>query len=65
MCILRVNETKVTPRKAFLDNAYELESEKESKKEERTIFRDWLLILDLSANPWASNATFTSFSGLF
>ena len=40
MRTLRVNETKVTPRNAFIANGYELQSEKKSKKEEKTLFRD-------------------------
>ena len=34
----RVNETKVTSRNAFIDNFFALESEKESKDDERTLF---------------------------
>ena len=50
MHALRVNETKVTSRNAFIVNLFALESEKE-KNEERTFFQDCLQILDLSFNP--------------
>ena len=48
---LRVNETKATSRNAFIGNRFALESKKESKNEERTIFRDCPQILQLSVNP--------------
>ena len=35
---LRVNEAKVTSRKAFIDNRFTLKTEKESKIVERTFF---------------------------
>ena len=62
---LRGNETKVTWRRAFIVNLFTLESEKESKNNERTLFRDCPRILDLSVNPEAKNATYMWFSGLF
>ena len=36
---LRVNETKVTLRNAFIGNLFALKSEKESKNDERTLSR--------------------------
>ena len=48
---LRVNETKVTLRNAFIDNLFALESKKESENDERTLFQDCPRILDLSVNP--------------
>ena len=36
--ILRVNKTKVTWRNTFAENRFELESEKESKNDERNLF---------------------------
>ena len=51
MRALRVNETKVTLRNAFIDNIFALESEKQSKNDERTLFGDYPKILDLSVNP--------------
>ena len=48
MRALRVNETKVISRNAFIDNLFALEREKESKNDERTLFRDFPRILDLS-----------------
>ena len=38
VCYLRVNETRVTSGKAFIDNYFALESETESKNEKRTVF---------------------------
>ena len=35
---LRVNETKVTLRNAFIDNLFALKNEKESKINERNLF---------------------------
>ena len=35
---LKVNKTKVTLRNAFIDNLFALESEKELKNDERTLF---------------------------
>ena len=46
-----VNEAKLTSRNAFIDKLFELESEKGSKDDERTLFRDCPQILDLSVNP--------------
>ena len=51
MRALRVNETKVTLRNAFIDNIFALESEKESKNDERNLFGDYPQILDLAVNP--------------
>ena len=51
MRALRVNETKVTSRNAFIDNIFALESEKESRNDERTLFGDYLRIFDLAVNP--------------
>ena len=51
MYALRVSETKVTTRNAFIDNIFALESEKESKNDERTLFEDYPRILDLAVNP--------------
>ena len=48
---LRVNETKVTSRNAFIDNLLALESEKGSKNDERTLFWDYPRIFDLAVNP--------------
>ena len=48
---LRVNEIKVTSRSNFIDNLSALESEKESKNDETTLFRDYLQILALAVNP--------------
>ena len=45
---LRVNQTKVTLKNAFIVNFFALKSEKKSKNEERTLFRDSPRILDLS-----------------
>ena len=50
MPFLKANETKVTSRNAFIDNGYELQSEKELKKDERALFRDCPQIVDLLAN---------------
>ena len=38
MRTLRVNETKVTSRNAFIDNFFALESEKEPKNDEKSLF---------------------------
>ena len=35
---LRVNKAKITFRKAFIDNPFALESEKDSKSDGKTIF---------------------------
>ena len=68
MCIikninLKKKQTKVTSRNAFIDNLFALESEKESKNDERIFFRDYPWISDLSVNP--SIATYMWFSGQF
>ena len=47
---LRVNETKVTARNAFIGNLFALESKKKSKNDKRTFFGDFLLIFELSVN---------------
>ena len=62
---LRVNETKVTSRNAFIDNLSALESEKESKNGERTLFWGCPRILDLSVNPQTPNAIYMWFLELF
>ena len=51
MDALRVNGTKVTLRNAFIDNPFALESDKDSKNEERTLFPGCPGIADLSGNP--------------
>ena len=51
MRALRANETKVTMGNGFIDNIFALESEKESKNDERTLFGDYMRILDLAVNP--------------
>ena len=51
MRTLRVNENKNSSRNAFVVNIVALESEKNSKNEERTLLRDHPRILDLSVNP--------------
>ena len=48
MRALRVNETKLTSRNAFIVNIFALESEKEPKNDEKTLFWDSLQSLDLS-----------------
>ena len=50
MRALRVNETKLTSRNAFIVNIFALESEKEPKNDEKTLFWDSLQSLDLSLN---------------
>ena len=67
MRAVRVNETKVTSRNAFLVNLFALVSEKESQNDndEKTLVRDYLWSLDLSLNLYASNTTYMRFSGLF
>ena len=44
MRALRVNKTKVTSRNTFIDNLFALESERESKNDEKSLFRDFLLV---------------------
>ena len=46
-----INEIKVTSTNIFIDNLFALESEKESKNDERTLFWDYPRIFDLSVNP--------------
>ena len=46
-----ISGTKVTLRKAFIDNHFALESEKESKNGVTTLFPDCPRIVDLSVNP--------------
>ena len=46
VCALKVNETKITSINAFIDNLFALESQKESKNDEKTVFRDFPKILD-------------------
>ena len=67
MRAVRVNETKVTSRNAFLVNPFALVSEKESKNDndEKTLVQDYLWSLDLSLNLYAPNTTYMRFSGLF
>ena len=47
----RVYGTKVTLENAFIDNLFALESEKESKNDESTLFPDHPRIVDLFINP--------------
>ena len=61
---LRVNETKVISRSIFIDNHFALKSERESKDDGRTLFRDCVSILDLSINPKTPNDTCMCFSEL-
>ena len=51
MPTLKFNETKFTSRNAFIDNLFALESEKEFKIDEGTLFGDCPQIVDLSVNP--------------
>ena len=44
MRALRVNKTKVTSRNTFIDNLFALERERESKNDEKSLFRDFLLV---------------------
>ena len=44
----KFNETKVTLGNVFIVNCFALNSEKKSKNEKSTLFRDCLQILDLS-----------------
>ena len=48
---LRIDETKVTSRNAFIDNIFALEGGKESKYDQRILFLDCPWIVDLSINP--------------
>ena len=48
---LRVNETKFTSRNAFIFNVFALEKEKESKKDERTLFSGSPRNFNLSLKP--------------
>ena len=45
---LKVNKTKLTSKNTFIVNLFALENEKQSKKDERTLFWDSLQRLDLS-----------------
>ena len=51
MRTLRVNETKFTPRNAFILRLFALGGEKESKYDQRTYFWDSLQKLELAVNP--------------
>ena len=64
MRAVRVNETKVISRNAFIDNLFLLKSEKETKNHEATLFRDCPRMLDLSVNFWTPNVASMWFSGL-
>ena len=57
MRVLRVNETKIISRNAYIDNLVALESEKDSINDERTLFGDYP-----RTDP---NVTYIWFSGLF
>ena len=46
-----INEIKVTLRNTFMDHLFALESEKESKSDKKTPFRDYPQIPDHSSNP--------------
>ena len=48
---LRVNEIKVNSRSLFIGNLFALESEKESKYDDRSLFSDYLWIDDQAVNP--------------
>ena len=61
MRAVRVNETKVISRNAFIDNLFPLKSEKETKNDETTLFRDCPRML---VNFWTPNVTSMLFSGL-
>ena len=62
---LRVNETKVTPRNAFIDSLFALKRDKESKNDKRTLFQDYWQILDVGVYAHTANATYMWFSGMF
>ena len=64
MPTLKFNETKFTSRKAFIDNLFTLENEKEFKIDERTLSGDCPQIVDLSVNLQTANATNMWFSGV-
>ena len=59
---LTVNETKFNSRNAFIGNFFALESEKESKNNERTVFRDCQRRL---VNPETLNGTCMWFCEVF
>ena len=50
VCALRVNKIKVFLGSFFFDNLSALESEKESKKDEKTVFCDYLGIFQEVVN---------------
>ena len=50
-CALRVNETKLTSRNAFILDLFALGVEKRSRYDERTLFQVSLQKLDLFLNP--------------
>ena len=58
MRALTVNETKVSSRNTFIDNIFALESETESRNNEKTVFRDYPRLLDLAVNPSTTNAEY-------
>ena len=62
---LRVNETKITLRNAFILDLFTLGGEKESKYNEKTPFWGSLQKLDLSVNPQPSKNAYTRLSRLF
>ena len=45
-----INETKITSINSFIDNIFELSSEKDSKNDEKTLFWDCPWIIELSVN---------------
>ena len=62
---VRVNETKVTLRNAFLFNAFILRSKKNKKNDKRIFFWDCSWSVDLSLKPQPPNATYMSFLDYF
>ena len=65
MRTLRVNETKATSRNTFIDNFFALESEEETKTNERTFFSDYPQTLDLAVDLETAHGTYMWFSRLF
>ena len=51
MRAVRVNKTKITSRNAIVNNVFSLESKKESRNDEKTLFWNYLRIFDLAVNP--------------
>ena len=58
MLTRRDDRTKVLSRNAIIGKVFELESEKESKYDNKNILKDFLQILEVSVSLYTTNTTY-------